>query len=83
MNDSSKALNQTTGKVRTPTEDNDESQGDDAEGQSIFPEFWLGFNSYSEPADKDLSKTESDDRNESCQEKDQSSLLEPNIVFYQ
>ena len=85
---SSKALNQTTGKVRSPVEDQDESNSqsnsEEADDQSIFPEFWLGFNSYEqEPTDKDPSKTESDDRNDSCQEKDSSSLLEPNIVFYQ
>lgn len=88
MLDTSKALNQTTGKVRSPIEDHDESNSQSneevADDQSIFPEFWLGFNSYEqEPTDKDLSKTDSDDRNDSCQEKDQSSLLEPNIVFYQ
>ena len=90
LDSSSKVLNQTTGKVRTPLEENDESNsqsnGEEADdGQSIFPEFWLGFNSYSEqePTDKDLSKSDSDDRNDRCQEKDNSSLLEPNIVFYQ
>lgn len=78
------ALDQTRGKVRTPSDEQDESNyqsnGEDAEDQSIFPEFWIGFNSYAEQTDKDLSKTESDERNESCQH---SSVMEPNIIFYQ
>jgi hypothetical protein len=59
-----KLLDQTTGKVRSPTEDHDDSRSEEAEEQSIFPE----------PTDKDLSNS-----NDSCQ---QSSVMEPNIVFY-
>ena len=77
-------MNQTRGKVRSPNDEQDESNSqsnaDDADDQSILPEFWMGFNSYTEPTDKDLSKTDSDERNESCQH---SSVMEPNIIFYQ
>lgn len=71
-----KPLDQTIGKVRASIED---SHSEDADDQSILPEFWLGFNSYTEGAEKDLSKTDS--ANDS-HDKDHSNVIEPNIVFY-
>ena len=42
----SNPMDQTTGKIRTPSESNDDSNqsNDDIEEEGIFPEFWLGFN---------------------------------------
>lgn len=71
-----KPLDQTLGK-RIPVDENDVSKSlsEDADETSIFPEFWLGFNDQG----KDHSK--SDGSNES-QEKDNSTVHEPSIVFY-
>jgi len=40
----------------------------------------MGFNSFEKQTEKDTSKNDLDERNESCQH---SSVLEPNIIFYQ
>ena len=42
----SNPMDQTTGKIRTPSESNDDSNqsNDEIEEEGIFPEFWLGFN---------------------------------------